>query len=481
MQVTLILFGATGDLAQHKLLPSLFHLMDSSDNALDDLSIIAIGRREYTREQFLEQVKGNFQSTVTFTNEQWEQFAKRVSYLKINFHIAEEYLLLKTALASSGNCLFYLSVSAESYADILDNLAAQDLHLECEGYWKRIVMEKPFGSDSESAKELNDKITHCFSESQVYRIDHYLGKETVQNILAFRFGNKLFEPVWNNQIIDHIQITVAEEDGIKTRGAFYDQTGAFRDIVQNHILQLVTLVTMEDPSSLSRSALTKRKKEILQAITVDMSKTVFGQYKGYLQEKNVSSESKMETYAMACFYIHTPRWQGIPIYIRTGKKLTRKISEISIQFKDESSPLFDNPIDNTLRFRIQPDEGIALRLGVKAPRETTAIQPVKMEFCYSSVFKGPLPSAYELLFLDVIRDDHIHSLDAQIIEESWRIVDEILAAKESMELHLYEPGTWGPKISEKLLLDEGRQWQADESTVCNGVILEQYEQTNQGK
>lgn len=465
---TLILFGATGDLAQNKLFPALLQLL-LVQKTLDNLNIVAIGRREYSREQFLEQVRSNLSSS----DDLWIEFSEHIQYYRLDYFNKEEFKGLQSFLPTDKNRVFYLSVPPEHYEIILENLDANNFCDSGSIYEEKVVIEKPFGKNLETARVLNATISDLVSEKQVYKIDHYLGKETVQNILAFRFANSVFETSWSAAMIDHIQITVAEDEGVKTRGAFYDSNGAFRDIVQNHILQLLTLVTMDEPESLSSDQMTRKKDEILKSIRVDFDQTLIGQYAGYLEESQVNPQSRTETFAMTCLYCDLPRWQGVPIYIRTGKALSRKISEISIQFKKSNSILFAEQAPNSIHFRLQPDEGISLRLDVKSPRESAAIQPVKMEFCYSSTFRAELPDAYELIFLDVLSGSHLHSLSASTIEESWKIVDQILERTPHMKLHTYEQGSWGPERSHQILEETGRRWHADESTVCNGVILEE--------
>lgn len=462
---TLVLFGATGDLAQHKLFPSLFAMKRSCPR--NNLKIIAVGRRDYSREEFLEQVQASLTSLINHNEDSWQLFCRDIEYYKMDFFEKNAYPLLADYLSKETNHLFYLSVPPESYPTIIEGLAFAGLHKNSKNFWSRLIIEKPFGTNYASATELNQQIANHFSEEQVYRIDHYLGKETVQNILAFRFANQLFEPVWNNNNLDHIQITVSEKEGIKTRGNFYDATGAFRDIIQNHILQLVTLITMDQPEAFSAIALEKEKLHILKHIRVDYSKTLIGQYKSYKSEANVSPESTRETFAATCFYIDTERWGGVPIYVRTGKKMKEKVSEISVQFKQGLATLFESSSPNVLIFRLQPDEGIAMKFGVKTPHSRLGIQPVKMEFCYSTSFKEELIDAYQVLFEDALSGNQLHTISSEVVEASWKIVDQIIDRKAEFPLYIYEDESWGPRESEKII-----QWYADESTVCNGVLLE---------
>ncbi|MEI6477826.1 MAG: glucose-6-phosphate dehydrogenase [bacterium] len=478
---TILLFGATGDLSQHKLFPALVRLADDVRTE-PGLSIIAVGRRPYERSDFQDQVRASLVEAGDFDEATWPGFAERIQYYRMDFTDSGSYEGLRDFLLaqeeSKGTCqrVFYLAVSPETYATVIDSLAESRLHTAGDPCWSRIVIEKPFGTDQASAQDLDRRIAAHFTEDQVYRIDHYLGKETVQNLLAFRFANRIMEPMWSGKHIDHVQITVAEEDGIRQRGAYYDQAGAFRDFVQNHILQLLSFIAVEEPSEFSFAELSDRKQEVLSQLRIDPERLVFGQYAGYLDESKVSPDSQTETFAMACFFIDNERWKGVPFYVRTGKRLARKITEVSIQFKPVERPLFQN-VDssydsNLLTFRIQPDEGISLRLAAKTPRERMQVESVRMEFCYSASFPARLPDAYELVFQDVLEGEQIHSLRADTIEESWRIVDQILARKNSLPLHTYAAEGWGPEEADRIMERDGRRWLAHESQVCNGVTVE---------
>jgi glucose-6-phosphate 1-dehydrogenase len=482
METSVILFGASGDLAQGKLFPALFHLCGSSSNTGFD-RIVAVGRRPYSREEFVSQLENDLRSK-GLSEENLGPFLSRVFYYQMDLLSSEDYqkldLFLEKIENDEANRLYYLAVPPESYTQILQSLSP--FSMKKKGGWRRIVIEKPFGSDQASAGKLNDHIAPLFNEDQVYRIDHYLGKETVQNLLAFRFANRIIEPLWSKDHIDHIQITVSEEEGIKNRGGYYDSTGAFRDLVQNHILQLLAFLTMEQPSDFSFDELSERKNEILRQTSFDPGRTVFGQYEGYLSESKVAPESKTETYAMTSFLVDTPRWKGVPFYIRTGKALARRVSEISIQFKKTDQSLFSfthaDQEANVLTFRLQPDEGIDLSLGIKTPRSKMRVQPVHMEFCYGTSFSMSLPDAYELLFQDVLEGNQTHSLRADTISESWRIVDDILATKEKAKLHPYAVSSWGPEEADTIMAQDGRRWLAHENLICNGIRVEPLSHNN---
>jgi glucose-6-phosphate 1-dehydrogenase len=472
----IVLFGATGDLAQHKLLPALYQL--KREGAMDCVHIIAIGRRDYNQDDFSALLRSTLDAKIEINETDWHQFTNCLQYCQMDFAQADQYERIEEVLHGIGNPpnrLLFLSVAPSSYKEILSFIAASGLHDQKEGGWTRLAVEKPFGTDLASAKDLAQHICQFFSEDMVYRLDHYLGKETVQNLLAFRFANGIFEPLWSKDYIDHIQITVAEEEGIKTRAAYYDQTGAFRDLIQNHILQLLALLIMEKPVAFTFEALSNGKAEVLEGLKFDKESTVFGQYEGYLREPGVKEHSNTESYAMTTLFHHCKRWEGVPFYVRTGKKLAKRVSEISIQFKDTSHTLFhptdENRQANVLTFRVQPDEGISLQLSVKTPRTTMDVQPVSMEFCYASMSKQQLPDAYERLFADILVGDKTLSLREDTIEYSWRLVDELLASKVNVVPLNYSVGSWGPEKADQILALSGRRWLTHENEICNGIVI----------
>jgi glucose-6-phosphate 1-dehydrogenase len=382
---------------------------------------------------------------------------------------------------TSGNRLFYLATQPSAFPEIIQQLGKAGLdHERHEAGWRRVVIEKPFGHDLDSAIRLNREVGKVFRERQVYRIDHYLGKETVRNLLVFRFGNGIFEPIWNRRHIDHVQITVAESIGIETRGAFYEETGASRDFLQNHLLQLLSLVAMEPPTTFEADALRDEKVKVIRAVTELTPEqvrrdVVRGQYGpgwvsakpvvGYRQEPAVDPASETETYVAARLTIDDWRWSGVPFYLRMGKRLCKRATEIAIQFKEVPHQLFrdsaSDPEPNLLTMRIQPDEGIMLRFGAKVPGLGVDIRNVTMDFTYGSAFSVDSPDAYETLILDALLGDASLFTRADEVEQAWSIVDPIIAAwadEPPPGFPNYEAGTWGPETAEDLLAREGRRW-----------------------
>src|SRR3954471_580068 len=409
-----VLFGATGDLAHRKVIPALYHLWRT--NLLPhEFLLVAIGRRAYTHDTFRAEIHTaleKYSRVLPLDMDAWESFAQRIDYLQMDFDDAAGFESLSAYLdkhdkehGTHGNRLFYLATQPSQFAEIVAQLGRVGLDHELhEGGWRRVVIEKPFGHDLDSAKRLNREVGKVFRESQVYRIDHYLGKETVRNLLVFRFGNGIFEPLWNRRYVDHVQITVAESIGIENRGAFYEETGAARDVLQNHLLQLVSLVAMEPPATFEADALRDEKVKVLRAIGTrhaDPGKDVVrGQYgpgwvsaqpvPAYRQEDDVDRHSETETFVAARLDIDDWRWSGVPFYVRTGKRLPKRATEIAIQYREVPHHLFRNaetdPEANLLAIRIQPDEGIMLRFGAKVPGLGMAIRPVTMDFTYGSAF-----------------------------------------------------------------------------------------------
>jgi glucose-6-phosphate 1-dehydrogenase len=515
-----VIFGATGDLTKRKLLPALYNL--ALENLLPaGLSVVAVARRAMTNEQwrcYVRDALNEFSRHRPMDPAVWESFSQGLFYLQTEFHNLAGYEQLGHLLqqidqerGTSGNRLFYLATAPEYYPDIIQRLAQAGLvrkedpgrlagnggrgtahywHQEPHGSqerdgpangWTRIVIEKPFGYDLESAKALNRILLRVFSEEQVYRIDHYLGKETVQNILVFRFSNGIFEPIWNRRYIDHVQITVAEEVGIEGRAGYYESVGALRDMVQNHMLQLLTLTTMEPPVSFQANAVRDEKVKVLRAIPPMnrdqiSSNTVRAQYgpgwingllvPGYTQEPGVSPTSLTETYVALKLEIDNWRWAGVPFYLRTGKRLAKRVSEIDIEFRRPPFMLFKNTDvtelqPNLLTLRIQPDEGISLRFGVKVPGSMLRIRGVNMEFLYGSAFAGEPPEAYERLLLDCIVGDSTLFTRCDEVEAAWSIVTSILEgwkAQQVTHLPLYSAGSWGPDAADTLLARDGRNW-----------------------
>jgi len=484
-----VLFGGTGDLAHRKVVPALYHLWRT--NLLPhEFVLLAIGRRPYDDETFRADVRtslGQFSRVVPIDEDAWRTFAERICYQHLDFADSSGFDGLVTRLdaldterGTRGNRLFYLATQPSQFAEIVGHLGRVGLdHEKHDGGWRRVVIEKPFGHDSDSAKRLNREVGRVFRESQVYRIDHYLGKETVRNLLVFRFGNGIFEPLWNRRYVDHVQVTVAESIGIENRGAFYEETGAVRDVLQNHLLQLVSLIAMEPPARFEANALRDEKVKVLRAITsapADMSGNVVrGQYgpgwvaatqvPGYRQERDVDETSETETFVAARLMIDDWRWSGVPFYVRTGKRLPKRATEIAIQYREVPHRLFQDegvePDPNLLAIRIQPDEGIMLRFGAKVPGLGVDVRSVTMDFTYGSAFSVDSPDAYETLILDALQGDASLFTRADEVEEAWSIVDPIVdswAEAAPAEFPNYEAGTWGPPESDELLARDGRRW-----------------------
>ncbi|HEX5149105.1 MAG TPA: glucose-6-phosphate dehydrogenase [Candidatus Limnocylindrales bacterium] len=485
----LVLFGGTGDLAHRKVVPALYQLWRT--NLLPhEFVLLAIGRRPYDDEAFRADIRASldqYSRVLPIDEDAWRTFAGQVCYQHLDFADASGFEGLATRLdaldkehGTRGNRLFYLATQPSQFAEIVGQLGRVGLdHERHDGGWRRVVIEKPFGHDSESARRLNREVGRVFRESQVYRIDHYLGKETVRNLLVFRFGNGIFEPLWNRRYVDHVQITVAESIGIENRGAFYEETGASRDVLQNHLLQLVSLIAMEPPARFEADALRDEKVKVLRAISsapADLTGSVVrGQYgpgwvaathvPGYRQERDVDPESETETFVAARLMIDDWRWSGVPFYVRTGKRLPKRATEIAIQYRAVPHRLFQDegvePDPNLLAIRIQPDEGIMLRFGAKVPGLGLDVRSVTMDFTYGSAFSVDSPDAYETLILDVLQGDASLFTRADEVEEAWSIVDPIIDAwAEAPEPGFpnYDAGTWGPAAADELLAREGRRW-----------------------
>ena len=481
----LVLFGATGDLAHRKVVPALYQLWRT--NLLPhEFVVLAIGRRPYDSDTFRDEIRGaleKYSRVLPLDESAWRSFAERIEYQQLNFdepagfdRLAEHLDQLDEERGTRGNRLFYLATQPSQFSEIVAQLGRVGLdHEKHDGGWRRVVIEKPFGHDLASAQKLNREVGKVFRESQVYRIDHYLGKETVRNLMVFRFGNSLFEPIWNRRYVDHIQITVAESMGIENRGAFYEETGAARDVLQNHLLQLVSLVGMEPPAAFQADALRDEKVKVLRAIASHPEEVVRGQYgpgwlagtkvPGYREEPDVDPQSETETFVAAKFVIDDWRWSGVPVYVRTGKRLPKRATEIAIQFREVPHRLFastgSEPDPNLLAIRIQPDEGIMLRFGAKIPGLGLDVRSVTMDFSYGSAFSVDSPDAYETLILDALQGDASLFTRADEVEHAWAIVDPIIeswADADPPTFPNYEAGTWGPPEADDLLARDGRQW-----------------------
>ncbi len=484
-----VIFGASGDLTKRKLLPALYSLVQQNLVA-SGFSIVGTARTPMTHDEFRASTKSaltEFSEHRPVDETEWNSFASGLFYVATDPKDQGSYKNLSDLLqqidrqrGTSGNRLFYLSTPPSLYIDIIRSLGAAGQNQADHGGWRRIIIEKPFGRDLESARILNREALAVFQEDQIYRIDHYLGKETVQNIIVLRFSNGIFEPVWNRYFIDHIQITAAESIGIENRGGYYEQSGAFRDMIQNHMMQLMALVAMEPPVALEANAVRDEKTKVTRAIrdfTIDEvdQYAVRGQYGegavggqkviGYRQESNVNPKSSTETYAAFKLLIDNSRWSDVPFYLRSGKRLPKRVTEIAIQFKRPPHLLFKGTKSgdlepNFLVVRIQPDEGISLKFGAKLPGQAIQIRTVNMDFQYGTSFGKKSPEAYERLLLDAMLGDSTLFARGDMVELSWELVMPILQKWTETTGHFpnYEAGEWGPKEADDFLERDGRRW-----------------------
>ena len=498
----IVVFGATGDLTARKILPAVYNLRRAGLLPAET-TVLGFARRPLSDDDFRDQMRTAVEehSRVPVEDALWHDFAEGIYYQQGDFadreafrDLAERLEQIDAARGTSGNRLFYLATPPSAYAQIVAHLGSARLQRQHAGGgggggshgWARIVIEKPFGHDLESAGELNDTLVSVFDESQVYRIDHYLGKETVRNLLVFRFANGIFEPLWNRRYVDHVQITVAEDVGVEGRGAFYEEAGASRDILQNHLLQLLTLVAMEPPIAFEADALRDEKVRVLRAIDPNWTEArarahvVRGQYTegwvgdqhvpGYRQESEVDPESKVETFVALKLEVQNWRWADVPFYLRTGKRLPRRATEIAIQFKLPPLMLFGEattpPEPNLLAMRIQPDEGIMLRFAAKVPELGLDVRSVNMDFTYGFSFTREAPEAYETLLLDAMLGDASLFTRADEVEAAWGIVSPLIEiwrnwdarSEPDSEICFYEAGSWGPDQADRLMEHDGRRW-----------------------
>ncbi len=483
-----MIFGATGDLTHRKLIPALYNI--AADGELPpQLTVVGMARREKSDEQFRTEVGEAVRkhSRQTVRDELWDGFAKSIFYHTADFGNADGYTKLGERLealeqerGTGGNRLFYFAAAPDQFEVILKHLKAAGLNKPKEGGWTRVIVEKPFGTDLASARKLNAVVRTAFSEQETYRIDHFLGKETAQNIMVLRFANAIFEPLWNTRYIDHVQITAAETLGVEGRAGYYEGAGALRDMVQNHLLQLLCLVAMEPPTDLGADSIRDEKVKVVRSLRhfspEDVASSVVrGQYAagaisgkaagGYREEERVNPESQTETYVALRVLVDNWRWAGVPFYVRVGKRLPKSATEISVHFKQAPSVLFNKESrgldQNVLVIRIQPDEGISLRMQAKMPGTSFRIEPVKMDFHYGTSFGKASPEAYERLLLDAMSGDATLFARRDEVEGAWAFIDRIheaWAAKDAPTLFQYPAGSWGPDEADDLLARDGRSW-----------------------
>lgn len=489
----MVIFGATGDLTQRKLLPALYSLAADQPPLPAQFTVVGVARRPWSTKEFKKVMEDGVKEHARqpYNSALWETFSQGLSYVQVEFdddaayhHLGEVLNELEKQRGTGGNRIFYLATPPRYYNDITSRLGAAGLvnsDNHGDGY-RRLIVEKPFGHDKSSARQLNKQLSQVFREEQIYRIDHYLGKETVQNILVLRFSNGIFEPIWNRDYIDHVQLTVAENIGVEGRGGDYDDSGAIRDMMQNHLLQLATLVAMEPPSGFGANIVRDEKVKVLRTM-VPMSEedvirdTVRAQYGhgwlgaeqivGYREEQGVPANSMTETFVAAKLLIDNWRWAGVPFYLRTGKRLPKRVTEVAITFKRPPFSLFrktgtEELQPNVLSLRIQPNEGISLKFGVKSPGQAMRIRAMNMDFLYGSSFGGEPPEAYERLLLDSMLGDSTLFTRRDETEAAWEFVDAIVAGWQTdpveNPIQNYDPGTWGPRAADELIERDGRFW-----------------------
>jgi glucose-6-phosphate 1-dehydrogenase len=481
----LIIFGVTGDLARKKLMPAVY---DLANRGLlpPGFALVGFARRDWVDQDFAKVVHDAVAqyARTPFDEDVWKQLAEGIRFVQGEFDDDKAFLELKKTLAeldqtrgTMGNHAFYLSIPPKSFPQVTEQLRRSGLADQVGDEWRRVVIEKPFGSDLKTARELNTVVESVFPPDSVFRIDHYLGKETVQNILALRFANEMYEPIWNANYVDHVQITMAEDIGVGGRAGYYDGIGAARDVIQNHLLQLLALTAMEEPVSFAASDLRAEKEKVLSAVRLPRdlgAATARGQYSGgwqggervvgFLDEDGMNPKSLTETFAAIRLDIGTRRWAGVPFYLRAGKRLGRRVTEIAVVFKRAPQYLFAESQtgvlgQNALVIRVQPDEGVTLRFGSKVPGAGMQVRDVTMDFGYGHAFTEASPEAYERLILDVLLGDPPLFPRHEEVELSWKILDpieEFWATQGQPEQ--YRPGTWGPASADELLARDGRVW-----------------------
>jgi glucose-6-phosphate 1-dehydrogenase len=486
----MVIFGASGDLTMRKLVPALYNLARAK-LLPSDFAVIGVSHDDLSVERFRTQA-AQFLRTEDHGTETWNWFMQRLFYQQGDFadeatytSLASRLTDIDTTFRTAGNYLFYLAVAPRFFAEVVQQLGRAKLSQQGDGQWRRVVIEKPFGTDLDSARSLNKECKGVLAENQIFRIDHYLGKETVQNILVFRFDNAIFEPLWNRRYIDHVEITNAETVGVEQRGGYFDTAGTLRDMVPNHVMQLLSLTSMESPASLNADAVRNEQAKVLRAVQpLDpddvLERSVRGQYgagavdgekvPGYRAEPGVTASSKTETYAALRLNIDNWRWAGVPFYIRTGKRMAKRHTEITIQFRQTPTDLFRNAAhhrmhDNQLVIQIQPVEGISLTFGAKVPGAILQVGEVDMSFEYSKYFGADSNTGYEVLIYDCMIGDATLFQRADMVEAGWKIVDPVLDVWKALpprKFPNYAAGTWGPKEADDLLALDGRKWRTIE-------------------
>ncbi|TFB99387.1 glucose-6-phosphate dehydrogenase [Cryobacterium adonitolivorans] len=482
---SLVIFGVTGDLSRKKLMPAVY---DLANRGLlpPGFALVGFARRDWDNQDFMQVVHDSVKeyARTEFHEDVWAQLAEGIRFVPGTFDDDAAFELLKETIeeldrerGTMGNHAFYLSIPPKAFPQVTEQLRRSGLAEQKNGQWRRVVIEKPFGSDLKTARELNDVVESVFPADSVFRIDHYLGKETVQNILALRFANQLYEPIWNANYVDHVQITMAEDIGVGGRAGYYDGIGAARDVIQNHLLQLLALTAMEEPISFDAADLRTEKEKVLASVRLpeDLAQgTARGQYAGgwqggekilgFLEEEGMNPESLTETYAALRLEIDTRRWSGVPFYLRAGKRLGRRVTEIAVVFKRAPQYLFEKSQtaalgENALVIRVQPDEGVTIRFGSKVPGVGMQVRDVTMDFGYGHAFTEASPEAYERLILDVLLGDPPLFPRHEEVELSWKILDPIEEFWTTQgQPEQYRPGTWGPASADELLSRDGRNW-----------------------
>ena len=484
----LVIFGATGDLTRRKLIPALYNLA-ADGNLPSGLAVVCFARRDKTSEGFREELgeAARKYSRRPVNDELWSRFAENIFDHRSSFDdpagyasLGKELESLEARLGTRSNRLFYLASSPTEFDVILENLRSSGLSHAKPGTWARLIVEKPFGTDLPSAHRLNEAVAAAFPEEETFRIDHYLGKETAQNLMVLRFANTVFEALWNHRYVENVQITASEPLGVETRAGYYEQSGALRDMVQNHLLQLLCLTAMEPPTDLSADAVRDEKVKVLRALRPLTGKSVAenvvraqytagfingGEVPGYREEPGVAPDSKTETYVALRLHIDNWRWAGVPFFVRVGKRLPKSGTEIAIQFRPTPPVLFNRESQlqdaNALVIRIQPDEGISFRMAAKMPGALLQIEPVKMDFHYGTSFGKATPEAYERLLLDAMSGDATLFARRDEVEHAWNFIDGIRTAwadGEAPRLDFYPAGTWGPREADELLAQDGATW-----------------------